>query len=779
MNKKLASLIEQSHKYKNLYSPLIFRLQNQEDKVKFQKLLDEDSALLVYDELQGQLEELVKSRNPKVVFKKDELAKAAIEYLGGISMEEYGAWVYYPWSKRLVHILDENEYVEVRTNRNQYKITPDEREALSKKKIGIIGLSVGQSIALTMAMERIFGELRLADFDKLELSNLNRIRTGAYNLEVLKVYMAAREIAEIDPYLKVVCYPEGITENNLNNFFTEGGKLDICVEVCDGLNEKIITRHKARELGVTVVMNSSDRGTTDIERYDLDPQRSIIHGLIDHLDLNQVKDAKTNEEKVPFLLPMLGLNTCSTRLKASMVEINQTITTWPQLASGVALGGAIITDINRRILLDQIHSSGRYLVDLEALISDEVQGGEVSKPAIKTPVRQSDPLSFEEMLEELQRMTLLNYEDQIEVKKEVVNELVRGAVLAPSAGNTQLWKWLYYKKNIYLFYNCLLTELSLDSNNYNNHVGFGAASENLVLKSHELNLEVAIESFPLGVNSRLIAIFRFFDKSSFKNTEPHHFDQLSDFIDKRLTNRKLGIDQGISPKMLDGLKEVAGSIKGAQLHLRTSHEEIVRIAEIAAKTDRIRLMNELDHKEFVQEIRWSKEENLKSQDGIDIEMVYLTPLEDAGFRVAKEWPVVQYVKDWKGGRSFEKLSKRVIPASSAVGLITMSDCNAKEFYSAGRAVQRVWLYANKNNISVHPHTSPLVFFSRLSCNNSNRLSNDDIDELTILKKEFEDIFQITSNVGNVFLFRLFYADAPTVRSVRRPIEEVFLYKGEE
>src|SRR5690606_25672346 len=120
--------------------------------------------------------------------------------LAGADPYEYGVWVYYPWSHRLVHLLDEKEFVEVRTNRNQYKITPEEQALLATKKIGVIGLSVGQSIALSLAMERLFGELRLADFDVLELSNMNRIRAGAQDLGLSKVVVAAREIAEIDPY---------------------------------------------------------------------------------------------------------------------------------------------------------------------------------------------------------------------------------------------------------------------------------------------------------------------------------------------------------------------------------------------------------------------------------------------------------------------------------------------------------------------------------------------------------------------------------------------------
>src|SRR5690606_23769530 len=126
----------------------------------------------VYDELHGQLKELIKSRHPMRMLSAEETEAAIAAHLAGRPEEDYGVWVYYPWSERLVHLLDEEEFIAMRTSRNIYKIKVEERDLLIRKKIGVIGLSVGQTIALTLAMERIGGELRLADFDDLELSNM-------------------------------------------------------------------------------------------------------------------------------------------------------------------------------------------------------------------------------------------------------------------------------------------------------------------------------------------------------------------------------------------------------------------------------------------------------------------------------------------------------------------------------------------------------------------------------------------------------------------------------
>ncbi|MGZ4036802.1 MAG: ThiF family adenylyltransferase, partial [Bacteroidia bacterium] len=249
MNAKLESLTAKEKNSAMVFKPLFYRLTNKADRERLGQLLDSGEGIMVFDEILSQTEEYVKSVNPTVVFKKPELTEAAIKYIGNTPREEFGVWVYYPWSKRLVHILDEKEFVEVRTNRNQYKITPAEKKLLATKKIGIIGLSVGQSIALTIAMERSCGELRIADFDILELSNLNRIRAGLHSMGMSKTVVVAREIAEIDPFFKVTCFHDGATEQNLDEFITANGRLDILVDECDGLVVKILSRQKAKQYG--------------------------------------------------------------------------------------------------------------------------------------------------------------------------------------------------------------------------------------------------------------------------------------------------------------------------------------------------------------------------------------------------------------------------------------------------------------------------------------------------------------------------------------------------
>jgi hypothetical protein len=351
------------------YKPVFFRWQHAAEKQAFLDICASKDVIFVHDEIESQLRELVKCNNPSTPLSGEALETKAKEHLNGTAAEAYGVWVYYPWCKTMVHLLDEAEFITVRTNRNQLKITKAEQETLRSKTIGVIGLSVGQSIALTLVMERTCGNIRLADFDTLELSNVNRIRTGIKHLGLSKVVIAAREIAEMDPFINVEIFDKGIQPDNIQQFLTGNGtaKLDILVEVCDGLDMKIFSRNAAKELQIPVVMDTNDRGMLDIERFDLEPERSIMHGLLEGIPTDDL-GSLSPEQRTGLILKIVGAATISNRLKLSIGELQKTIGSLPQLASSVVLGGAVTTDVCRRILLNELTVSGRYYVDLDEII---------------------------------------------------------------------------------------------------------------------------------------------------------------------------------------------------------------------------------------------------------------------------------------------------------------------------------------------------------------------------------------------------------------------------
>ena len=361
--------------------PLVLDVSRRSDR-EVLRVLREDGSLQLFDQLEEQRHQLT------------EIKPSPVRNL----TEEGWRWIYYPWRRAAVRLLGPRSFAALRFDRNHNKITREEQAKMRTLRVGVVGSSAGHSIAHLLAMEGLVGELRLADFDTVELTNLNRIPGGVLDLGVNKAIVCARRIAEIDPYLRVWANTEGVTRENLESFM-DG--LDLVVEECDSLDVKFLVREAARDHGIPVLMETSDRGVLDVERFDLEPERPIFHGLLG--DMNSEKLAGlTLAEKGPYVLRLLGASEVSSRGAASLFELGFTITGWPQLASEVTLGAVTIATAVRRFALGGHLPSGRIRFDVEEILSGlkpveipPVIDEELSAPApLDPPTPSTDPVDI-------------------------------------------------------------------------------------------------------------------------------------------------------------------------------------------------------------------------------------------------------------------------------------------------------------------------------------------------------------------------------------------------
>jgi hypothetical protein len=86
------------------------------------------------------------------------------------------------------------------------------------------------------------------------------------------------------------------------------------------LDIKVILREGARARRISVLMATSDRGLVDVERFDLEPQRQILHGLLGELDV-ALLPGMSSREKVPHMLRFLEAERLSPRMAASVVDL--------------------------------------------------------------------------------------------------------------------------------------------------------------------------------------------------------------------------------------------------------------------------------------------------------------------------------------------------------------------------------------------------------------------------------------------------------------------------
>jgi molybdopterin/thiamine biosynthesis adenylyltransferase len=206
-------------------------------------------------------------------------------------------------------MLRDDLWTELRTDRNRYKLTRAEQRRLATGTVVVAGLSVGAAVVQVMALEGTGGLLRVADPDTLDGSNCNRLRAAVWDIGQPKAVLAARMVWEIDPFRRVEPIPEPVCTANIARFL-EGAR--VVVEECDSFPMKVLIRREARRRRLPVVMATAEGGMLDVERFDLEPDRPLFHGLAPALESTDVSTL-SHGDRVHSALQVIGVDQVSDR----------------------------------------------------------------------------------------------------------------------------------------------------------------------------------------------------------------------------------------------------------------------------------------------------------------------------------------------------------------------------------------------------------------------------------------------------------------------------------
>lgn len=757
----LHSYLNDANTLKTSHQPIFYRLNEQViAKEQFYSLL-QSGKIAVFDDLYNQLKELIKSRNPDKKLTTTDYELLINGHLNGCPIDDYGVWVHYPWSHRIVHLLDEEEYIELRTSANRNKISTKERNILATKKVGVIGLSVGQSVSVTLALERGCGELRLADFDTLELNNLNRIRTGVHNLGILKVYAVAREIAEIDPFIKVICYEEGITDDNIDAFFTQGGKLDAVIDECDGVNIKILCRLKAKELHVPVLMEASDRGTLDIERFDLEPDRPIMHGWLQHLslDLDVLRKLETNEQKLPYMLPIAGFDTLSNRMKASLLEMNRSITTWPQLATAVTLGGALTADTCRRMFLEQLTVSGRYFIDLEQLIPEPVTH---PNKVVSLPAKRN----LDEVIAAISTQTKKEVKGNANIKylyphSKTITDWLAIVLDVPSYANSQPWHWHYENGKLYLI--ILPPSLAYnDPANLNTYLSIGRAIEqiSLVAADHHVSIETEL----ITIIGQKIVCISFFETGL--QNENDKIVRNKEKLDAKIEYR---VENDISKELYD----IAAREVGVSFQLISDTIEVTQITEIIAESERLNYLIPAAHEDIFKEIIRFPDSDAVT--GITPTEMGFSPQDMFGMKIVANPDVATILSHWpNGGSALEAPYRQRLQSTKYFGVLAVENITENTMVQCGRTLQRMHSSISNSGLTTHLWQAPVIHNQQLDAH-SNIIPAHVLSELIYINDRLKETLNSFGNKKIICIFQIKMGTTITKHALSKKMDDILTF----
>ncbi|REK84085.1 Rv1355c family protein [Rhodococcus erythropolis] len=656
---------------------------------------------------------------------------------GELELTETPRWIHYPWRRTVVRLLGPLGFRRLRLDRNRNKITTAEQEQLSQLRIGIVGLSVGSAIAHAIALEGTAGYLRLADFDDLDLSNLNRLSATILDLGVNKAVLAQRRIAEIDPYVRVEAWACGVGEHTIDAFL-DG--LDLVIEECDSFDVKVLIRDRARRRGIPVVMETSDRGLIDVERYDLDPGRPLFHGLLGDIDSASVAGLSVRE-KIPFGLRILEGSALSSRMAASVLDVGTALSTWPQLGGDVLLGGASVAAAVRRFGLGEPLPSGRVRIDigdhLDQLREPHLPQDSTSSAADHT-VR-TDALDVRFLYDTCTATAAVAF----------------AATRAPSGGNAQ--PWIIDVNTTGLTLRIDETRSStVDIEHRGSFVALGAALHDARIAAAHRNILGATEVSGDGTATTARIAFA-------TGTDQQLAAQLPGMLN-RVTHRGAPDTDPTSTNLTD-LTDLAArlSTETHRIHLIEDRDTIDRLAETISATDRIRFLTDHLHREMIAELRWPDSNDLDT--GIEVTSLGTPAAELAVLELLRRPDVMTHLNQWNTGQALRSETTSRLTSSNAIAVVTQTGTSAGDYIRGGALAEEFWIHTQSLGYSVHPMT-PLPLYATAE-HQLRHLSTDRIDELMALWNELKTLTATTANNPATLILRIFRTTTPAPTSRRR------------
>ena len=178
-------------------------------------------------------------------------------------------------------------------DRLELLIGKEKLEKIKSSNIVVLGLGgVGGYVVESLIRSGV-SNITIIDYDKIELSNLNRqIISNINNIGNFKTEETKKRILEVNEKCNVIIINEFIDEKNMDIIFEN--KIDYFIDVCDSLNTKKLIINKCLDKNIKLItcMGTGNRMNSDFEVIDIrktknDPVAKILRKYVNNLKINK------------------------------------------------------------------------------------------------------------------------------------------------------------------------------------------------------------------------------------------------------------------------------------------------------------------------------------------------------------------------------------------------------------------------------------------------------------------------------------------------------------
>lgn len=556
----------------------------------------------------------------------------------------------------------------------------------------------------------------------------------------------------------------------------------------------------------------------------------MFHGLVEGMDMESLARGEWHT-KMAFVRKITDPDHISNRMFVSMVEIQRSISTWPQLASDVVLGGSIGAYVAKRVLLGTMRDSGRFYFDATKCIFDNNPANTLRQPAppSKPIVRVHDPRPSPKDLGAIVSQLLGSPRPLLAVEQKLLTTLVRFAQAAPSGGNFQPWLFVHLRnlpenpttnpgpRNVgqqqqqrlnFGLLACLNPDIPAMRSapaRLPDFISLGASVENIVIALQGSGLKAVVEFFdvlPEWIQSSASAVATSLKQPSTGKPDPlkrcgalitfvratEAADPLSDAIFKRVSNRNnFGSGTPMKAEQMKVLHEAlsegqklwgGGLSPSLSLTLRPNDSEneeaLQRLAAYQGEMSRIRLLSPIMLADLQDELRWTEEDAARTRDGVDIPSLQFPEGADIVVHALREQSGMEVLRKINGATVFSDSEKLRVSRCSAIGMMSCSANDRAAHFFSGRAAQRLWLAATALKVGFQPMYSGIFVLDFFKAQLAAKAPVHGLmDEQRVKEMESHQQHFVgpahSTHPHPVFVFGITDAPGPAQMSYRKPV----------
>ncbi len=147
--------------------------------------------------------------------------------------------------------ITEDEFYNSLWFRSSMVFTKKERQLLRESRVGVIGVGGTGGIASEQLVRSGVGKITLVDPDIFEMTNINRQHFCTIStIGMKKTEAGKRRLLDVNPFLDIKTYPEGIDKSNARNIIED---LDVIIDASDNKSAHYPLHRVAKELRVPVI----------------------------------------------------------------------------------------------------------------------------------------------------------------------------------------------------------------------------------------------------------------------------------------------------------------------------------------------------------------------------------------------------------------------------------------------------------------------------------------------------------------------------------------------